>query len=89
MIDYYLKQYKQEVGKAFAQIKTVDVKNFPFKYAEALEVSFIENVDEILVIKGNDPEADITKQESQIDQLVYQLYDLTADEIKIIEEATA
>ncbi|WP_194850339.1 DUF7149 domain-containing protein [Nonlabens antarcticus] len=50
---------------------------------------FIEIVNKIisLAIQNNVKELNIYK--SQIDQLVYQLYDLTADEIKIIEEATA
>jgi hypothetical protein len=30
----------------------------------------------------------ITSTDEQIDQLVYELYGLTADEIKIVEEAT-
>ncbi len=47
----------------------------------------IENiVNEILEIKETDNQADITKQEAEIDTLVYQLYDLTNKEIEIIEK---
>jgi adenine-specific DNA-methyltransferase len=42
-------------------------------------------VNEILFIKKQNPQADTTTLENQIDQLVYQLYDLTEEEIKIIE----
>ena len=35
--------------------------------------------------KTNNQQADITEIENQIDQLVYQLYDLTEEEIKIVE----
>jgi len=43
-------------------------------------------VNEILSIKKSS--ADTTVLENQIDQLVYQLYDLTEEEIKIIESIT-
>ncbi len=42
-------------------------------------------VNEILSNKKQDHSAEITDLETQIDQLVYQLYDLTEEEIKIIE----
>jgi len=42
-------------------------------------------VDNILQIKKQNPTADATALESQIDQLVYQLYDLSEEEIKIVE----
>lgn len=35
--------------------------------------------------KKSDSTADTSKLEKQIDQLVYQLYDLTEEEIKIVE----
>ncbi len=43
-------------------------------------------VTEMLSIKKQKPSADTSKLETQIDQLVYKLYDLTVEEIKIIEE---
>ena len=42
-------------------------------------------VNQIINIKQSDPSININYLESQIDQLVYQLYGLTDDEIKIIE----
>jgi len=44
-------------------------------------------VDEILEIKKQNPSADITALEAQIDQLVYRLYDLTEEEIGVIENS--
>jgi adenine-specific DNA-methyltransferase len=46
---------------------------------------FIEKVDQILALKKQNPAADTTDLENQIDQLVYQLYELTEEEIKIVE----
>lgn len=42
-------------------------------------------VDKILSAKKQNPQADTNSLEKEIDQLVYKLYDLTEDEIKIIE----
>ena len=49
-------------------------------------VTEIENkVDEILAAKAADPDADTSNLENEIDKLVYDLYDLTDDEIAIVE----
>ncbi|GAA7128488.1 type II restriction endonuclease Eco57I subunit R [Helicobacter pylori] len=42
-------------------------------------------VDKILVVKEKDPKANTLESEKEIDALVYQLYNLTDEEIKIIE----
>ncbi|MGL2721145.1 DUF7149 domain-containing protein [Helicobacter pylori] len=42
-------------------------------------------VDKILVVKEKDPKANTLESEKEIDALVYQLYHLTDEEIKIIE----
>lgn len=42
-------------------------------------------VNKILSIKKENPEADTTEIENELDQLVYQLYELTEEEIQIIE----
>ena len=47
----------------------------------------IELVDQILAAKRTDPDADVSELENEIDQIVYLLYGLTPDEIKIVEEA--
>ena len=44
-------------------------------------------VDQILNAKKLDPNADTTALEAQIDQIVYQLYELTPEDIKIIESS--
>ena len=44
-------------------------------------------VDQILAAKRTDPDANVCELENQIDQTVYLLYDLTPEEIAIVEEA--
>ena len=66
-------------------LKAATISALPFKIAKnTTDISSI--VDKILSIKENDHDADVSKEESEIDRLVYQLYGLTEEEIKIVEE---
>jgi hypothetical protein len=42
-------------------------------------------VDKIIAVKAADPQADTTRLERQVDNLVYRLYSLTYEEVKVIE----
>ena len=55
------------------------------KYKDSHAQQIIKIVNEILSIKKITPEIDTIKMQMEIDQLVYKLYSLTAEEIKIIE----
>jgi len=73
------------VNKPLAEVKVAYVRRLPFKRGELLnQVSKIaEKVQEIL--KEN-PAADTSSLEAEIDRLVYELYGLTEEEIGIVEE---
>jgi hypothetical protein len=43
-------------------------------------------IDQILLVKKENPDADTSKLETEIDQLVYKLYGLNEEEIAIVEE---
>ena len=47
--------------------------------------SFIRLVNQILDVKQTDPNSDVSALENEIDNLVYELYNLTEDEIAIVE----
>ena len=49
------------------------------------QAPIIKLVDKILATKKKNPTADTTAIEQQIDHLVYGLYNLTAEEIKVVE----
>lgn len=86
LMNYFFQSFKEEEGRAFAQVKTVDIKNLPFIIPNVdLQSKLASIVDEILTQKSQNNSADITDLEAQIDRLVYELYDLTEEEIKIIE----
>jgi hypothetical protein len=53
---------------------------------EQVQKPFIGLVSKILAAKQRDAEANTTALEREIDQLVYELYGLTEEEIAIVEE---
>lgn len=87
LLNFYLHFYKQESGKAFAQIKTVDTKALPFIYEQSLSALIQQKVIEIFSLKKDNSEADTTTLEEEIDAMVYELYGLTEDEIQIVENS--
>ena len=70
---------------SYSSIYPEDLRQIPIKEDENL-VPVIENyVGKVIEARKQNPTADTTDLENQIDQLVYQLYNLTDEEIKIIE----
>lgn len=67
--------------KAFLEKVPLPVPN------EKDELIINEKVNQILILKKANPLSDTTSIESEIDQMVYKLYDLTEEEIAIIEES--
>ena len=64
------------------------IRNIPIAYATQKQQKKIVNlVDEILESKQKDSSANTSALESEIDCLIYQLYGLTEDEIKIVEQS--
>jgi hypothetical protein len=63
-------------------IEKIPIKNIP----EKEQKPFTDIVERILTVRKNG--GDTADLENQIDQMVYQLYDLTEDEIKIVEGAS-
>ena len=55
------------------------------KIPTAKQRPFIRLVERILQAKASDPSADTTNPEAEIDQLVYELYGLTEEEILVVE----
>ncbi|WP_233901175.1 DUF7149 domain-containing protein [Tenacibaculum piscium] len=83
---YHFNSSPKATKGAFPKILVYDIKNFPIKeISEKEQTPFIEKVDKILSIKKENPESDTSVLEKQIDQMVYKLYGLTADEVAIVE----
>jgi adenine-specific DNA-methyltransferase len=72
--------------RAFSDyIRQIPIASVPENEAEHLE----QTIQFILIAKKNAPSADVSALEAEIDHLVYKLYDLTPEEIAIVEESTA
>ncbi|MDX2195570.1 MAG: TaqI-like C-terminal specificity domain-containing protein [Cytophagales bacterium] len=68
----------------FTQITLGDIRQLPIpKIETSKQQKFVKLVDEILTAKEKNK--DTTIAENEIDQLVYKLYELTEEEIKIVE----
>ncbi|OYQ43489.1 type II restriction endonuclease [Flavobacterium aurantiibacter] len=86
LFDFIYWTINPEKGEALAEVKAMHLDQLPIKMADIKTQEKIEIlVDQILTKKSKDNAADTTDLENQIDQLVYKLYDLTEEEIKIIE----
>ncbi|MDM3855327.1 MAG: TaqI-like C-terminal specificity domain-containing protein [Aphanizomenon gracile PMC649.10] len=83
---WYFNQISTTTGMGTNRWKKYKIEMLPIKEPTETEELLLEKiVNQILTAKKLDPKADTTGLETEIDQLVYQLYELTAEEIKIIE----
>lgn len=71
------------------RFKTNYLNPFPIpdRVDKEMESQIIKKVKNVMNIKKQDPDADTTDLESEIDRLVYELYGLTDEEIRIVEES--
>ncbi len=77
-------------GGIEGELKTNNLEKIPIpkitEKNQELADKITDGAKAILVLKEKDPKANTQKLEKEIDALVYQLYNLTDEEIKIIEE---
>ncbi len=89
LIRFWLKHRGKVQGNNY-QIDKEPLMNIPLikitKSNQPTADKIIALVDKILQSKEKDPKANTQKLEKEIDALVYQLYNLTDEEIKIIED---
>ena len=84
--EWYFNLIGTTTGMGTNRWKKYKIELLPIKQPSEDQEKEIENlVNEILKRKKNNLQTTTTHLENQIDQLVYQLYDLTEEEINIIE----
>ena len=84
LFDFLYHDLVNEDNRIFPEVKPIKLFKLPiYEASKDEQKKIIAIVQEIIDSKRND--IDTSVFESEIDQLVYQLYELTADEIKIIE----
>ena len=88
LMNYFIKNKLVTNEQAFPQILMTDLESLPIVKIDLIEQQpFISIVDHILEAKDYDIHADTTEMEADINELVYQLYELTEEEIKIVENS--
>ncbi|MEO5360361.1 MAG: Eco57I restriction-modification methylase domain-containing protein [Nitrospirota bacterium] len=86
IIKFYLNLIAQTSGMGTNRWINNFVKEFPIPNALMNDRKLIISlVDQILTLKKNDPKSDTTVLEHEIDRLVYKLYELTPEEVAIVE----
>lgn len=86
---YHFNHSPKATKGAFPKILVQDIKDFPLPAVnEETKISIESIVGRILSGKRLDPSADTTADEQEIDNLVYHLYGLTYDEVKIVDPET-
>lgn len=83
---YYKKKFSTKKTDVFPEIQTYLYEQLPIPPASKETQLRIESlVDRILAAKHANQSADTSALEAEIDKLVYSLYELTNEEIKVIE----
>ena len=87
LFKFYYRKTNSQGGDIFPQIRISSIENLPIKLADNdTQEKIISLVDKILESKIIDTLSDTSDLELKIDEIVYNLYDLNTDEIKIINE---
>jgi len=76
-----------ERGEGLAELKAFHLYKLPIIKLSSITDKIEVLVDQILSLKKENSAADVSELEAEIDRLVYTLYDLTKEEIAIVEAA--
>jgi len=84
---YHFNSSPKATKGTFPKILVYDINNFPMprELNNDHHSRIHDKVDQILTLKKQNPTTDTSALESKIDQLVYELYDLTPEEIALVE----
>ncbi|AUS35856.1 type II restriction endonuclease (plasmid) [Microcystis aeruginosa NIES-2481] len=87
LITYWLRHKGKMQGNNF-QIDKEPLLNIPIYVPDVKEQDkIIKIVNQILTVKRSNSDSDTSELERKIDKIIYQLYDLTEEEIAIVENA--
>ena len=88
LIFYLFKNVLPKLRGDFYEPSYVYLKDFPIAEAESvMKEKIISIVSQVIATKESEADKDTTLLESEIDKLIYKLYGLTEEEIKIVENA--
>jgi hypothetical protein len=85
LLFWYFQNINNEFDNLFPKIKVKEFNTLPLPKIEFSNNALGEKVDQILSLKNDNPEADTSALEREIDFRVYELYGLSEEEIGIVE----
>jgi hypothetical protein len=88
MATFFVKKIAYDLTKgAFTKVRTNQLGQLPIPPFQNYEDLFANKIDEIQIQKKENPTGDTTSLENEIDQLVYEIYGLTEEEIALVEKS--
>jgi adenine-specific DNA-methyltransferase len=88
LLQYIYKHKFKSTKTVFSEIQAKSVGLLPIKIIDfENQYHFSNKVNQILSLKQENPKANTAILEKEIDQMVYKLYDLTEEEITIVENS--
>ncbi|MBK0382871.1 Eco57I restriction-modification methylase domain-containing protein [Pedobacter sp. SD-b] len=85
LLFWYFQNINNEFDQLFPKIKVKEFNSLPLPNIQFSNNDISHIVSKILNLKSSDKNSETSELENLIDQLVYKLYELTEEEIKIIE----
>lgn len=86
LLNFYFSHVFTDYRDTFPIMKSGNLENLPIKIADKHTQITLENlVDKILLAKQNNQKTTALEVEKEIDRLVYELYEISATEINLIE----
>ncbi|EKD44201.1 MAG: hypothetical protein ACD_71C00215G0008 [uncultured bacterium (gcode 4)] len=86
LLTWFYRKIVPETWKAFAEVKIINLEKLPIKISTNQQ-PIIEATNRIIESKNNNPNINTLDLENEINRLVYEIYWITSDEIKTIEES--
>ncbi|MBT7093575.1 MAG: hypothetical protein HN936_10035, partial [Bacteroidetes bacterium] len=89
-LTFYL-NYKfkdKHLAGGYLAINKGTIEKLPFIEATLeQQVKLVKLIDQIMVLKKNDPDSEIANLQHEIDEIVYKIFNLTREEIAIVESS--
>jgi hypothetical protein len=82
---FYFGSIVSKMRGGYFSMSKAYVETLPIVYSKDLAKDISKIIEQILSLKKKDPATKTSALETEIDQLVYKLYNLTEEEIKIVE----
>jgi hypothetical protein len=88
LLNYVYQYLSAEQGKTLAQVKTGLVEQLPMIYEKKFESQMVALVDRVIAARRLDPTSDVSRLESEIDEIVFNIFGLSkAEQMTVLEKS--